>query len=68
MHKRILSLCLSAALLFSLVLGLTGCSGSAETDYCFGIVSDGNALSDDHQIHIVEKLSQHICHGVVVCC
>ena len=48
MHKRILSLCLSAVLLFSLTLGLTGCSGSSKTDYCFGIVSDGNALSDDH--------------------
>lgn len=48
MHKKVVSLCLFAALLFSLTLGLTGCSGSSKTEYCFGIVSDGNALSDDH--------------------
>lgn len=48
MHKKAVSLCLFAALLLSFTFGLTGCSGGPETDYCFGIVSDGNALSDNH--------------------
>ncbi len=48
MHKKALSLGLFAALLLSFTFGLTGCSGGSETEYCLGIVSDGNALSDDH--------------------
>ena len=47
MHKKFLSLCLALVMLFSLSVGLTGCSGSGET-YRLAIISDGNALSDNH--------------------
>lgn len=48
MHKRILSIGLTLALLLSMTALLSGCSGEGEVTYNVGIVSDGNALSDNH--------------------
>lgn len=47
MHKKSLSIGLLLALLLSMTTLLAGCSDPAE-NYTIGIVSDGNALSDNH--------------------
>ena len=48
MHKKVLSIGLALAMLLSMTVLLSGCSGQEDKVYSVGIVSDGNALSDNH--------------------